>query len=520
MVKFIDSKNAILLIKNNDTLAVSGFAGLAVPENLLKTLEERYLESMNPKDLTLMFAAAQGDGESRGLNHLAHKGLIKKVIGGHFNLAPRLSKMMYNNMIEGYNFPQGVMCNIFRDIARKSQFTLSKVGLHTFVDPRKEGGKVNLLTKENIVELVKIKDEEFLLYKHRKIDIAFIKGSYCDERGNISLDDEATYSEAFSIAQAVKNCGGTVIVQVDKKVSNDMMVCKSVKIPKIYVDYIVIVSEEDQKEQVLGMENNILLTGNSNNSKIYDDLKTNEKNCREARTEILNARKIIGRRAARELRKGDIVNIGIGVPEEISKVASESGIIGNIVLTVEPGPIGGIPQSGCKFGASLKPECILDQIEQFDFYDGGGLDIAFLGLAECDESGSVNVSKFAGRLAGCGGFINISQNAKKVVFCGTFTAKGLKINVSNEKIFIENEGEIKKFKKQVEQITFSGENARKSGQQVMYITERAVFELKENGLHLVEVAPGIDIKKDIINLMEFKPIIDNKIKVMSSNLFL
>ena len=514
MIKFIDSRNAILLIKNKDTLAISGFAGLAVPENLLKALEERYLESMNPKDLTLMFAAGQGDGDRKGLNHLAHKGLIKKVIGGHFNLAPRLSNMMYNNMIEGYNLPQGVMCNIFRDIARKSCFTLSKVGLDTFVDPRKDGGKVNTITKEDIVELIKIKGEDFLLYKHRKLDIAFIKGSYCDENGNISLDDEATYSESFLIAQAVKNCGGIVIVQVDKKISNDMMVCRSVKIPKIYVDYIVVVSEEDEKKQVLGMEDDILLTGNSN-GKIH-----NGKRSMKERAEKLSPREIIGRRAARELKIGDIVNIGIGVPEEVSKAASESGIIDDIVLTVEPGPIGGIPQSGHKFGSSLKPECILDQIEQFDFYDGGGLDIAFLGLAECDEHGNINVSKFAGRLAGCGGFINITQSSKKVVFCGTFTAKGLKINVSNEKLLIENEGENKKFKKQVEQITFSGENAKKSGQQVMYITERAVFKLEEDGLHLVEVAPGIDIKRDIINLMEFNPVISHKIKVMNSDLFL
>ena len=514
MIKFIDSKNAILLIKNNDTLAVSGFAGLAVPENLLKTLEERYLKSMSPKDLTLMFAAGQGDGEGKGLNHLAHKGLVKTVIGGHFNLAPKLANMMYNNVIEGYNFPQGVMCNIFRDIARKSQFTLSKVGLSTFVDPRKEGGKVNTITKGDMVELVKIKNEEFLLYKHRKLDVAFIKGSYCDENGNISLDDEATYSEAFSIAQAVKNCGGIVIVQVNKKISNHIMKCKNVKIPKIYVDYIVVVSEENQKEQVLGLENDILLTGNSSGN--IDD----EKSHRELEEEKINARKIIGKRAAKELKNGHIVNIGIGVPEEVSKVAGESGIIDNIVLTVEPGPIGGIPQSGRKFGSSLRPECILDQIEQFDFYDGGGLDIAFLGLAECDEIGNINVSKFSGRLAGCGGFINITQNAKKVVFCGTFTAKGLKVNFSDKKIIIENEGKNKKFKKQVEQITFSGEKSKRSKQQVLYITERAVFELKEDGLHLIEVAPGIDIEKDIINLMEFKPIIDKNIKVMSLDLFI
>ncbi|MDU4659583.1 MAG: CoA-transferase, partial [Clostridium butyricum] len=400
MEKFIDSKKAMLLIKDNDVVAVSGFAGLAVPESLLKAVEKRYLESGSPKDLTLMFAAAQGDGDCEGLNHLAHTGLVKRVIGGHFNLAPKLAKMMSNNLIEGYNFPQGVMCNIFRDIARKSEFTLSKVGLSTFIDPRIDGGKVNLLTKEDLVELVEIKDKEFLLYKHNNIDIAVIKGSYCDEKGNISLDNEATYSEAFAIAQAVKNCGGTVIVQVDEKISSDKMLCKSVKIPKIYVDYIVVVSEEEDKRQVLGKKNTPLITAVHCDKNQTLKEEKNEGSDKERIKVKLNAKKIIGRRAAMELKKGNIVNIGIGVPEEVSKVADEIGMNEHIVLTVEPGPIGGIPQGGRYFGASIKPECILDQINQFDFYDGGGLDLAFLGLAECDKNGNINVSKFCGRLAG------------------------------------------------------------------------------------------------------------------------
>ena len=401
MIKFIDCKEAVLLLKNNDVVAVSGFAGLAVPESLLKTLEETYIEEGYPNNLTLMFAAAQGDGKSKGLNHLAHKGLVKRVIGGHFNLAPKLAEMMNNNIIEGYNLPQGVMCNIFRDIARKSEFTLSKVGLSTFVDPRIDGGKVNLLTKEDLVELVEIKDKEFLLYKHNNIDIAVIKGSYCDEKGNISLDNEATYSEAFAIAQAVKNCGGTVIVQVDEKISSDKMLCKSVKIPKIYVDYIVVVSEEEDKRQVLGMKNTPLITAVHCDKNQGLKEEKNEGSDKEKIKVKLNAKKIIGRRAAMELKKGNIVNIGIGVPEEVSKVADEIGMNEHIVLTVEPGPIGGIPQGGRYFGASIKPECILDQINQFDFYDGGGLDLAFLGLAECDKNGNINVSKFCGRLAGC-----------------------------------------------------------------------------------------------------------------------
>lgn len=530
MSKFINAKDAALLIKNNDVIAVSGFAGLAVPESLIKALEERYVKSGQPKDLTLMFAAAQGDGNNRGLNHLAHKGLVKRVIGGHFNLAPKLAQMMSYNIIEGYNVPQGVMCNLFRDIARKSSFTLSRVGLGTFVDPRIEGGKVNKISEEKIVELTKINGEEFLLYHHPNINAAFIKGSYCDESGNISLDHEATYSEALHIAQAVKNCKGIVIVQIDKIVSKDEMKCRSVKIPKIYVDYIIEVSDENEKEQVLGMKYDSRLTAEAENihqntvviskyntrnlNTFYDDRRGN------SGIRQLDVRKVIGRRAAMELGKGDIVNIGIGIPEEVSKAASELGINKYITLTVEPGPIGGIPQSGKKFGASANPECILDQLNQFDFYDGGGLDIAFLGMAECDKEGNINVSRFGNRLAGCGGFIDITQNTEKVVFCGAFTAKGLKVSILDGKIKIENEGRNKKFKTKVEQITFSGEKAKNSKQKVIYITERAVFELKKDGLHLIETAPGIDIKKDIIDLMEFKPIINDEIKLMDKWVFL
>ena len=516
MKKFINSKEAVSLVRDNDTIAFSGFAGLSVPESLISALEKRYLESGYPRNLTLMFAAAQGDGGGRGLNHMAHKGLIKRVIGGHFNLAPRLAKLMYENHIEGYNFPQGVMCNIFRDIARKSDFTLSKIGLGTFVDPRLEGGKVNSITNEDMVELIEMKNSEYLLYHHRKINVAFIKASYCDESGNISLESEATYSEAFIIAQAVRNCGGTVIVQVDKIVSNDIMKCKNVNIPRLYADYIVLVSDIKEKEQVLGMDYDPQITSNTNMYDIDVERFLRENNI----SEKTSPRTVIGRRAEMELKKGDVVNIGIGMPEEISKIAFETGMNKYITLTVEPGPIGGIPQSGKRFGASINPECILDQLRQFDFYDGGGLDVAFLGLAECDKMGNINVSKFAGKLAGCGGFINITQNAKRLVFCGTFTAKGLKADVCNGKIDIVNEGLNRKFKNNIEQITFNGERAIKSGHKVMYITERAVFELFEDGLHLIEIAPGIDVKKDIMDMMEFTPIIDKDIKLMDENLFI
>lgn len=508
MVKIISCEDAVTLVNDNDILATSGFALLGVPDALLKGLEKRFLEEQSPKNLTLMFAAASGDRKNKGLNHLAHEGLLNKVIGGHFGLAPKLGSLMRDNKIYGYNLPQGVMCHIFRDKASKKTGTITKVGLNTFPDPRVEGGKVNEKTTEDIVQVIDILGEENLIYKCPNINVAFIRGTYADDNGNVTMDHEATYSEAATIAQAVKNSGGIVIVQVEKVVKSGTLNPKHVKIPRIYVDYIVEAKDKEDQDQVLGYSYDPSLTGEVN--MVLDGLEPLK----------LDERKIIARRAAMELVEGQVVNIGIGMPEAISNVANEEGIGDFFTLTVEPGIIGGIPQGGDKFGASINPECILDQPTQFDFYDGGGLDIAFLGLAQVDKKGNMNVSKFGSKFPGCGGFINITQNSKKVVFCGTFIAKGLEIGIENEKLKIKNEGTSKKFIDSVQQITFSGERAMKLKQPVMYITERAVFELKDDGLHLTEIAPGIDLKKEILDLMDFEPIIDKNLKLMDERIFI
>lgn len=507
MAKIISSEEAVRLVKDNDVLATSGFALLGVPEALMKDLEKRFLEEKSPKNLTLMFAAASGDRKSKGLNHLAHEGLVNRVIGGHFGLAPKLGALMRENKIYGYNLPQGVMCHMFRDKASKKTGTITKVGLNTFVDPRVEGGKVNLKTEKDIVEVIDILGEENLIYKCPNINVAFVRGTYADDKGNITMDHEATYCEAATIAQAVKNCGGTVIVQVEKIVKSGTLNPRHVKIPRIYVDYIVEAKEEEDYAQILGYSYNPSLTGEIN--MVVDQLEALK----------LDERKIIGRRAAMELSKGDVVNIGLGMPESVPNIANEEGIGDYFTLTVEPGAIGGIPQGGNKFGAAINPECMIDQPTQFDFYDGGGLSISFLGLAQVDKYGNINVSKFGTKVPGCGGFINITQNSKKVVFCGTFTAKGLEIKIENGQLKIINEGTSKKFIDSVQQITFSGNRAIKLKQPVMYITERAVFELKEDGLHLTEIAPGIDVQKHILDAMEFVPIIDENLKQMDERIF-
>ena len=506
-VPIISARDAANLITDGATVTSSGFVASCMPESLTSAVEERFLETSSPKDLTVFYAAAQGNRDGSGADHFAHEGLIKRVIGGHYNMVPKLGEMILENKIEGYNFPQGTLAQLFRDIAGKKLGTLTHVGLNTFADPRIEGGKLNDITKEDLVEVVEVLGEEKLLYKSFDIDFALIRGTYADESGNVTLEHEVATTECTSMAQAVKNCGGKVIVQVERVVEAGSLDPRLVKIPGIYVDYIVVAESKEDHEQCRGCEYDGAMSGEVR-AVVNGD--SNSK---------LNAKKIIGRRAALELEENTVVNLGIGAPEYVSMVASEEGIADYMTLTVEAGPIGGVPQGGAKFGGSVNPDAIVDQAYQFDFYDGSGVDLAFLGLAQADRHGNINVSKFGPRIAGCGGFINITQNAKKVFYCGTFTAGGLKTEVVDGKLNIIQEGKSVKFLKDVEQITFSGEYANKVKQPVMYITERAVFELKEDGMHLIEVAPGVDIKTQITDLMEFEPIIDKEPKLMDLRIF-
>lgn len=506
--KFVTKEEAVTVIKDFDTVVTSGFVECSNPEGLELALEERFLKTGSPRDLTLFYVAGQGAGDERCVSRFGHEGLLKKVVAGHYNKAPKLGELIVNNKIEAYNLPQGVLCQMLRNVAGHRPGVISKVGLKTFVDPRVEGGKLNEITKEDVVRLMEIDGEEYLYFKGMKFDIALIKGSYADERGNISMENEYISTEVLSIAQAVHNCGGKVIVQVDKIVKSGSLDPKLVKIPGIYVDYVVEIQETELKAQAYDLEYEPALAGNATLS---------EKS--SFRPMELNEKKIIARRGTMEIEKGSVGNLGIGAPEYVSSITTEEEINDYMVLTVESGPVGGIPQSGKRFGSSINADAIIDQPYQFDFYDGGGLDICFLGLAQVDRFGNLNVSKFGTRISGCGGFIDISQNAKKVIFCGTFTAKGLKTKVENGKLVIIKEGETKKFVSQVQQITFSGDLARENNKVVLYITERAVFELKKEGLTLVEIAPGIDLQKDILEQMEFKPLISKELKEMDLRIF-
>lgn len=508
-MEFISAKEVAKKIKNNSVVATGGFVGIGVAEEILTEIENYYLENKRPTNLTLIYAAGQGDGKDKGLNHLAHEGMVSKVIGGHWGLAPKLGTLALENKIQGYNLPQGVISHMFRDIASGKKGTISKIGIGTFVDPQLQGGKVNEVTTEEIVKDISIEGERYLYFKApSKIDFAILRGTLSDEDGNISLEKEALTLESLALAMATRNSGGKIAVQVEKKVKNGSINPKLVGIPSIFVDYVVVCSDAKYHHQTFGTEYDETFV---NSSIFVNDLK---------KKSALDERKIIARRCAMFLSKDDkILNYGIGMPEGIAEVLKDGNQEHLFTPTVEPGAIGGTPAGGLSFGASVTPQAIIDQPYQFDFYDGGGLDVAFLGLAQCDSSGDINVSKFGPKIAGCGGFINISQNAKKVVFCGTFTAGGLEIEIKDDQIKIITEGKNKKFIKKVEQITFSSKTANLNNQPVYYVTERAVFKLSKDGLELIEIAPGIDLEKDVLKNMEFKPIISPELKLMDKRIF-
>lgn len=506
-VKFLTASEAVRQISSGSTVATDGFVGGAFPEELAVEIEKRFIETGKPSDITLVYCAGQGDGFNRGLNHLGHEKLIKRVIGGHWGLVPKIQKLAVDNKVEAYNFPQGVISHLFRDIAAHKPGVITHVGLGTFVDPRIDGGKLNPLTTENMVELLNMDGKEYLFYRTFPVDFALLRGTYADENGNVTMEKEGFSLEVLSVAAACRNSGGKVIVQVEKVVKTGELDPKLVKIPGIYVDAIVVASQPEYHMQTFGEQHNPAYTG---------EMKVPAGSLERL---DLTERKLICRRASMELKPGSVVNLGIGMPEGISAVENEEGRDISYVLTVEAGPIGGAPASGLSFGCSANPEAIIDQPYQFDFYHGGGLDIAFLGLAQVDASGNINVSRFGDRIPGCGGFIDITQNAREVVFCGTFTASGLEITVEKDILRIVREGKVKKFVDRVEHITFSGNLSRKKRQSVLYVTERAVFKLSEKGLMLTEIAPGIDLQRDILDQMGFRPVLADPISLMDHRIF-
>ncbi|MBQ9007849.1 MAG: acyl CoA:acetate/3-ketoacid CoA transferase [Clostridia bacterium] len=505
MNKFMTAEKAVRLVQDGDSVAVCGNGGGVLEPNVLfAALEKRFLETEHPRNLWLTHAAGIGNKQEGGISRFAHEGMVRRVVGGHWGWSPQMQQLANENRIEAYNFPQGVVSMQYREVAGGRPGLITKTGLKTFVDPRISGAKLNDCSQEDLVELICLNGEEWLHYKAYPYNIGIIRGSFGDAEGNISMEQEPCYLDALQIAQAVHNCGGKVICQVKYAAMSGTLDPKMVRIPGILVDAVVVCPEQ---VQTIEAEYDPSLTGDVRIP--FDAIPPMP----------MDQRKIVARRAAMEIRRGTVMNLGFGMPDGVAKVAAEEGISDYSRIAIEQGLVGGVPASGAIFGVAYNPEGMIDGPSQFDFFNGGGLDMTCLGLAQVDENGNVNVSKFGPTISGAGGFIDISQRAKKCVFCGTFTAGGLKTEIVDGELHILNEGRARKFVRNVEHITFSGEFARETGQQVLYVTERAVFEMTAKGLVLREIAPGIDLQKDVLDQMDFVPLMPEAPKTMDLRIF-
>ena len=503
-VPILSAQEAVSYIQDNDVVAMTGAGGGIVdPYALIHALASRYKETKSPKNLTLWHSTGLGDRDQKGMSPLAQDGLVKRVIGGHWGQSPMLAQMASENKIEAYNFPQGIMAQLARTSAAGQPGLLSKVGLGTFIDPRNDGGKLNDVTKEDLIRLMKVDNEEYLYYPAIDMDVCLIRATTADTQGYASMEDEITYIDVLQLAQAVHNHGGTVLLQVKRVVKAGTLHPKSVKIPGFLVDAIVV--EPNQEQLYNGSDR--FFAGDY----IADDS--------DVKILPLDQRKVVARRALMEVKPGNVGNVGVGIADGIGTVAREEGVSDLFTLTVETGPIGGATAQGIFFGATINARAIMDMPTQFDFYDGGGLDVAFLSFAQLDENGDVNVHKFNGKIMGTGGFVNIVSGSKKVVLCGTLRAGKLKTIVRDGKIEIEQEGKFEKMIPKVDSITFSAKQASLQGQEVIYITERAVFKLMDGKVVLTEIAPGMNLEKDVINQMGFRPVISKNLKVMDERIF-
>ena len=507
MAKIVSADEAVRLIPDGATVLVVP----APSEEIFPAFYRVFSATGSPKDLTVVWAAGLGpfSTERRGMNHFAYPGMVKRIIAGHIGLNYEVVKMIALNQVEAFNLPQGALCQLYREIAAGRPGLITRVGLGTFVDPRLEGGKLNERTRscEDLVEVMQVNGQEMLRYKPFRPQVGLVRGTTADPEGNITFEDEALCMENFESAMAVANSGGFVIAQVER-LSDKPALPHSVRIPGVFVHYVVVASSRHAHPHTLFTEHDPSFTG-----AVRTDLE------REFRPLPLNAEKVMCRRVAMELGTARLINLGIGIPMSVAAVAHEEGILNRLVLNTEVGVLGGLPQSGKNFGPAKNPSAFISQTAMFDFYDGGGLDLSCVGMAQVDREGNVNVSKIGPKIIGCGGFINITQSTKTVIFCGEFTAVGSRLEIGGGTLRIHADGNVRKFVDRVEQITFSGKIARREGHKVLFVTERCVFKLVPEGLMLIEIAPGVDLEKDIFGQMGFRPLVAPDLKPMDARIF-
>jgi propionate CoA-transferase len=491
--RFVNAADAAALVNDGDTVAISGNgAGMISAETIFAALEKRFQETGHPHGLTLVHSLGLGDRGALGTNRFAHEGMIRRVIASHFTWSPKMQHLIREEKVEAYCFPGGVIQHLLREIGAGRPGLFTHSGLGTYADPRQDGGRCNRRSREELVELLRIDGREVLRYKPFPVHVAIVRATYADTRGNLSPEEEAVDLDIHTIALAAHNSGGRVLAQVRQVVESGSLHPRSVRVPGILVDAVV---EDAAQSQFYGLGYDPTVAGSRRAAlgSVSAEIP--------ARLE----RRIVARRAALELRPGASLNFGFGMPGGIFGVIAEQGNAGELWMSVEQGAHNGLMLDDALFGAARNADAIVPSVEQFDFYSGGGVDIAFLGMGEADAAGNVNVSHLGGNLIGPGGFIEIAQNAKKVVFCGSFDAQGTRLAMSEGRLTVLEPGKVHKFVKHVERITFAASYARQTGQEVLYVTERAVFRMDEQGLSLIEVAPGIEIERDILRHMDFVP---------------
>jgi propionate CoA-transferase len=503
-MRICNAQEAAALVPDGATVLVDGSGGgVNEPAAILAGLEARFLAESHPRDLTLVHISGMGDGHGGGIDRFSHPGMVRRVIGGHWGWTPRMQNLALTEQIEAYCLPQGTLSHLMRDIAAGRPGAISAVGLGTFVDPRLGGGRLNASATHDIVQLIELAGREWLFTPAFPIDVAVIRGTRADTNGNITMDGEGLFAETLSAAQAARNSGGLVIAQVRELVQAGTLDPRRVRVPGVLVDALVI---DPAQRLSFATADDPFMTG---------ELRAPA----AAHAPMpLSVRKVIARRAALELRHGDVINLGFGMPDGAAAVLAEEGLSDEVTFTVEQGHIGGVPVGGSDFGMCVNPEASVDAGHQFDWYDGGGLDVAVLSFAQVDAAGNVNVGRFGGRIPGVGGFINISQGAKRLVFIGTLVVGG-DYAIGGDQPLTLPENRPTKAVQEVAQISFSAEQALRAGQPVTYVTERAVFRLTEEGLELTEIAPGLDLTRDVLDHLEFTPRISPGLAAMDSRLF-